>query len=74
MPPGTPQWGGPQFRADFLVDGALIDTHRYLPGAQNGNNYGNFDYAFPTEGKHHIEIRGVNSKSMDIEVKKSPVP
>lgn len=74
VPPGTPQWGGPQFRADFLVDGALIDTHRYLPGAQNGNNYGNFDYAFPTEGKHHIEIRGVNSKSMDIEVKKSPVP
>lgn len=74
VPPGTPQWGGPQFRADFLVDGALIDTHRYLPGAQNGNNYGNFDYAFTAEGKHHIEIRGINSKRMDIEVKKSPVP
>jgi len=72
VPPGTPQWGGPQFRAEFFIDGTLIDTRSFLPGAGNGMNYGNFDYVFPAEGKHHIEIKGANTKSMDIEVKKPP--
>jgi hypothetical protein len=73
VPPGTPQWGGPQFRAKFFLDGELIDTRSFLPGAGSGKNYGNFDYVFPAEGKHNIEISGVNAKSMDIEVKKPPV-
>ena len=41
-----------------------------MPGAMNGRNYGNFNYVFPEEGKHHIEIRGINAKTMDLEVKK----
>lgn len=72
VPPGTPQWGGPTFRTQFFMDGTLIDTRSFLPGASNGKNYGNFDYVFPTEGKHHIEIRGANMKSLDIEVKRPP--
>jgi hypothetical protein len=70
VPLGTPQWGGPQFRAQFFIDGTLIDTHSFLPGASNGKNYGNFYYVFPDEGKHHIEIKGANTKSLDIEVKR----
>ena len=72
VPPGTPQWGGPQFRAQFFIDGTLTDTRSFLPGAGNGKNYGNFDYVFPDEGKHHIEIKGANTKSLDIEVKRPP--
>jgi hypothetical protein len=72
VPPGTPQWGGPQFRAQFFIDGTLIDTRSFMPGAGNGMNYGNFDHVFPAEGNHHIEIKGANVKSMDIEVKEPP--
>lgn len=49
------------------------DTRSFLPGAGSGKNYGNINYVFPAEGKHHIEISGINAKSMDIEVKKPPV-
>jgi hypothetical protein len=72
VPPGTPPWGRIQFRAKFFLDGVHVATRSFLPGTMNGQNYGNFDYVFPTEGKHHIEIKGFNSKSMDIEVKKPP--
>jgi hypothetical protein len=70
VPPGTPPWGRIQFRAKFFLDGVLVATRSFLPGTLNGQNYGNFDYVFTAEGKHHIEIMGSNSKSMDIEVKK----
>jgi len=72
VPPGTPQWGGPQFRAQFFIDGTLIDTRSFLPGAGSGKNYGTFDFVFTDEGKHHIEIRGTNVKSLDVEVKRPP--
>jgi len=70
VPPGTPSWGRIQFRASFFIDGVNSATSSFMPGAMNGRNYGNFNYVFQEEGKHHIEIRGVNTKTMDIEVKK----
>jgi hypothetical protein len=72
VPPGTPQWGGPSFQAHLFIDGTLIATNSFLPGAGNGKNIGCFDYVFRGEGNHHLEIRGANTKSMDIEVKWPP--
>jgi hypothetical protein len=73
VPPGTPQWGMAQFRAKFFLDGGLVATRSFMPGVMNGQNYGIFDYLFPAEGKHHIEIAGSNTRTMDIEVKQPPV-
>lgn len=73
VPPGTPQWGRTQFRAKFFLDGSLIATRSFMPGSMNGQNYGSFDYLFPAEGNHHIEIAGANARTMDIEVKQPPV-
>lgn len=73
VPPGTPRWGR-QFRAKFFIDGKLVDIRSFLPGAMDGQNYGAFEFVFTAEGKYHIEITGINTRSMDIEVKKPPVP
>jgi len=71
VPEGTPSWGT-DFVTDFLINGKVINTQGFPPGAQNGKNYGVYYNTFTDEGDYLIEIRGKNMKQLKVVVKKSP--
>lgn len=71
VPPGIPSWGRTEFGARFYIDGKQVgDPRSFMPGYMNGKNYGVFDHIFEAAGQYTIEIRGANTKSMQVEVRK----
>ena len=70
VPEGTPEWGT-DFTTDFLINGAVVNSQGFPPGATNGKNYGVYYNTFTDEGDYLIEIRGKNTKQLKVVVKKS---
>jgi hypothetical protein len=48
----------------------VVNSQGFLPGAQNGKNYGVYYTTFTEEGNYLIEIRGKNKKELKVVVKK----
>ncbi len=69
VPEGTPEWGT-EFTTDFLINGKVVNSQGFLPGSQNGKNYGVYYNTFTEEGGYLIEIRGKNKKQLNVVVKK----
>ena len=60
------------FTAKLFVNDSLIETKQVLSGG-GPQTYSFFAYKFPAPGTYKVEVRGKNSKSLDVTIKNPPV-
>ena len=56
----------------MFVNDSLIETKQVLSGG-GPQTYSFFAYKFPAPGTYKVEVRGKNSKSLEVTIKNPPV-
>lgn len=61
-----------QFKAQLWINGELVGKKQDLSGG-GPQTYTFFAHKFPAPGTYKVEVRGKNSKSVDVTIKNPPV-
>ena len=70
VPPGTDPYGRTLFKTEIWIDGNLVRERSDMPNPMPEGNIGAYWHKFDDEGIHRIEVRGANTVTRDILIKK----